>query len=191
MIVIEITTDIIHRYMSIGTEWLLFSYVYTILFAIVLVKSGKKRGMSVNTSLTIILLFFYLSTIFLSTVVVRPRKSHRMMNLYPFWSWMKMISGSSYRRRQVIENILMLMPIGFLIPFIDRSKHYFIKTICFGFVFSLIIEASQYIFKVGLFEIDDLINNTLGVILSGCLATTCKKLIFWGDKLLNLNYSRV
>lgn len=179
MIVRGIANDILHRYMSIGTKWLLFSYVHTILFAIVLVKTGKKRGLSASRCINIILLFFYLLTVCLSTIIVRPRNTYREMNLYPFWSWLKVISGSRHMQRQVIENILMLMPIGFLMPFIDKSKYYFIKTISFGFVFSLGIEVSQYILKVGLFEIDDLFNNTIGVLLCCCIVTMCKKAIIW------------
>ena len=179
MIVREIANNILHRYMSIGTNWLLFSYMLAILFTIVLVKTGKKRGLSASRCITIILLFFYLFAVCLSTVIVRPRNIYRELNLYPFWSWMYVISGSRYMMRQVIENILMLMPIGLLMPFVDQSKHYFIKTIGFGFAFSLGIEVLQYILKAGLFEIDDLINNTIGVILSCYIATMCKKVIIW------------
>lgn len=182
MIVREIANDILHRYMSIGTNSLLFSYVLAILFTIVLVKTGKKRGLSASRCITIILLFFYLFTVCLSTVIVRPRNIYRKMNLYPFWSWIQVISGSRYMMRQVIENIMMLMPIGLLMPFIDQSKHYFIKTIGCGFVFSLGIELSQYILKVGLFEIDDLVNNTIGVCLSCCIVSMCRKAVIWVNK---------
>lgn len=169
-----IAKDILSRYMRIDTKWLLLSYALTILFAVVLTKIGKKRGLSVIRCILTIFLFFYLFTVCLSTIIGRPILAKRIMNLSPFWSWKKMIGGNRYWFIMVAENILMLMPIGFFMPFINRSNKYFIKTVGLGFLFSLIIEILQYIFKVGMFEIDDLLNNTFGVFISCSLATLFK-----------------
>ena len=37
-----------------------------------------------------------------------------------------------------------------------------IKVVLGSFLFSLIIESCQYIFKVGVFDVDDLLLNTIG-----------------------------
>lgn len=58
-------------------------------------------------------------------------------------------------------NIVMLMPFGFLVPFIWREYRNFGKVFLAGFGFSLLIEVIQ-IFSRRLSDIDDLMMNTLG-----------------------------
>lgn len=58
-------------------------------------------------------------------------------------------------------NIVMLMPFGFLVPFIWREYRNFGKVFLAGFGFSLLIEIFQ-IFSRRLSDIDDLMMNTLG-----------------------------
>jgi len=65
--------------------------------------------------------------------------------------------------RLFFGNILWFVPWGFMIPMIKKSDFGFVITT--GFLFSFTIEDLQYFFKKGLFEIDDLILNTLGVFL--------------------------
>jgi glycopeptide antibiotics resistance protein len=67
-------------------------------------------------------------------------------------------------------NILCFMPFGFFLPAITTQKIYknvFSVTVC-GFAFSLIIEMSQLFTRVGAFDVDDLLLNTVGGFL-GCL----------------------
>ncbi len=70
--------------------------------------------------------------------------------------------------KNIIGNILLLMPLGVLLPMLrDRFKST-VRTVIFGFLFSLGIESVQllsgYIGNIGrAFDIDDIILNTLGV----------------------------
>jgi len=93
-----------------------------------------------------------------------------------FWSWRQALSGRRYVQYMVIENIIMLMPIGFFFPFIINKRYVALQTILFGAVFSLFIEVSQKVLNVGYFEVDDLLNNTIGVVL-GCAASSGLKKI--------------
>lgn len=63
-----------------------------------------------------------------------------------------------------ILNIIMFMPLGFLLPFIWEAFRYLVKVLYTGFLFSLAIEISQ-LFNNRATDIDDLIMNTLGAIL--------------------------
>jgi len=65
--------------------------------------------------------------------------------------------------RLFFGNILWFVPWGFMIPIMKKSDLGFAVTT--GFLFSFTIELLQYFFKKGLFEIDDLILNTAGVLL--------------------------
>ena len=59
----------------------------------------------------------------------------------------------------------MFVPFGFL-PWMRFEKLDSIKVIVLlAFIFSLFIETSQLVFKVGLFELDDLFDNTLGTVI--------------------------
>ena len=61
----------------------------------------------------------------------------------------------------VVGNIVWFMPFGFLLPMIwQKLKVYY--TIPLGFCLSLVIELGQLIGGKGMFEIDDLVLNTLG-----------------------------
>ena len=61
----------------------------------------------------------------------------------------------------VVGNIAWFVPFGFLLPMIwNKLKSYF--TVPLGFCLSLIIETSQLVTAKGMFEIDDLVLNTVG-----------------------------
>ena len=60
-------------------------------------------------------------------------------------------------------NIAVLMPMAFYIAFKLESKRMLIFKVTFEcFVFSVLIELIQLTFKIGIFDIDDIILNTFG-----------------------------
>lgn len=63
-------------------------------------------------------------------------------------------------------NILWFVPFGFLLRRVTGTT--VAKAVLFGFLLSLCIETMQFIFGVGVFEIDDLLLNTVGT-LSGAV----------------------
>ena len=63
-------------------------------------------------------------------------------------------------RWQIYENILMFFPFGFMLPWATEKG--FLKTMLIGCCFSIIIETTQYFFRLGMCEMDDVIHNTLG-----------------------------
>lgn len=66
---------------------------------------------------------------------------------------------------QIVCNILMTVPFGILIPLLNPKIRSFMKILLSGLLFSLIIELVQYFTGRGLFEVDDLFNNTVGAII--------------------------
>ncbi len=67
--------------------------------------------------------------------------------------------------RNIILNICMFVPFGLLLPMGLKWFRKCYRTYAAGFLFSLFIELSQMIFKIGIFEPDDLLDNTLGAII--------------------------
>lgn len=127
--------------------------------------------------LAIHFLFLYLLTVYTSTALSRKRILSEEEMLPVFWSWQQALSGRRYVQYMVIENIIMLMPIGLFLPFIINKRYVALQTILFGAVFSLFIEVSQKVLHVGFFEVDDLLNNIVGVALGCTISSVFKNII--------------
>ena len=65
----------------------------------------------------------------------------------------------------IFGNILAFTPFGFLLPRISPDNKKLIKITLRTLQFSLTIELLQLVFKVGIFDVDDLLMNTLGGII--------------------------
>ena len=69
---------------------------------------------------------------------------------------------------QVYLNIVMFVPMGYLLPYVFdwyRRSHITLKVTVTCFVVSLLIENIQLITKLGFYDCDDIISNTLGGII--------------------------
>ena len=89
--------------------------------------------------------------------------------ILPFQSIIKTFSGRWTALIQDIENIILFLPMGFFAGGIGIKRVG--KVFIIGFCASLFIECSQYIFWLGVFEFDDLINNTLGTFIGYLIVT--------------------
>ncbi|HTR28904.1 MAG TPA: VanZ family protein [Puia sp.] len=67
----------------------------------------------------------------------------------------------------LIGNIVVLIPVGFLAPFVFRGMDWR-RAILLAVASGLTIEGMQAIFQVGIFDVDDLILNGLGVMFGYC-----------------------
>lgn len=59
-------------------------------------------------------------------------------------------------------NILIFVPFGFLLPVMSRKLKGFCNVLLFSLELSLIVEVIQLMTKVGSFDVDDLLLNTIG-----------------------------
>ena len=62
----------------------------------------------------------------------------------------------------IVGNMVAFMPFGFFLPIISRRSRKWYNTVSFGLIFSFILETLQLIFKVGSFDVDDMLLNTVG-----------------------------
>ena len=177
MIIYGVFRDIFRRYMLLGPYWKLLTYIITMIYMKIAVTWFKRKRMSAGRCILIIVLFSYLLTVYISTVLARKRMLDEAELLPVLWSWRQALSGRRYVQYMVIENIIMLMPIGFFFPFIINKRYVALQTILFGAVFSLFIEVSQKVLHVGFFEVDDLLNNTIGVALGCTISSVYKSII--------------
>ena len=85
-------------------------------------------------------------------------KLDNSINLIPF---------SSEGAMTYILNIIMFMPLGFLLPLIWENFRNAKKVVLMGFLMSLTIEICQ-LFNIRTTDIDDLMMNTLGALVGYC-----------------------
>jgi len=90
----------------------------------------------------------------------------RSMNLHLFSTYRAAWNVfSSYEWRNIILNILLFLPLGILLPIgSDRFKKLW-KTVLAGFGMTLAIELIQRFTGRGVFDVDDIFNNTLGTLI--------------------------
>lgn len=119
----------------------------------------------------------FLGVVFGTTVFTR-NPGTRQYQLEVFWSW-KEIFGIGVRGRVGAEmpeellkenflNMLLLLPLGILLPFIRGKKFALWKGLTVGIIVSAAIELLQLILCRGLFEFDDMIHNGIGCMV-GCM----------------------
>ncbi len=73
-------------------------------------------------------------------------------------------SFSDWFFKNLMCNIVMFMPCGFLVPlFVRRNKWWYV--LLFGSLLSLVIELTQWAIGIGIFDIDDVILNSFGTMI--------------------------
>jgi glycopeptide antibiotics resistance protein len=88
-------------------------------------------------------------------------------NLIPFKTIGPELSGRGNRLIAMVNlfgNILPFMPVGLLAPLVFPSIRWR-KALALGVLTGLTCEGMELVFKVGIFDVDDILLNTLGVVL--------------------------
>jgi len=121
-------------------------------------KRITKRKMALY-GITILYLAIVFGAVFLNRASI-----YNTPNLHLFSSyWEAYHNMKPSLVRNIILNILLFVPFGFLLPhYSDKFKKAY-TTIFIGFCVSVSIELLQYITKIGILELDDILNNTIGV----------------------------
>lgn len=141
----------------------LFLFGYFVVYRRLL-KGTKKLKMSKVALLSI--LFIYIVIVLGATIGDRVSTDSKSLSMHLFSSykdaWNNFSPGAW---RNIILNILMFVPLGILLPLIFKNCRKYWVTYLVGLFFTLIIEVIQLISGRGIFEIDDIFNNTLGCII--------------------------
>ena len=92
-----------------------------------------------------------------------------------FWTYRKIV-GTFALFTNVFGNVLGFVPYGFILPVITGKMRNGFFIILSGFVISLTIEVIQLLTKVGCFDVDDMILNTLGAALGYGIYAACDRI---------------
>lgn len=109
------------------------------------------------------LLFLGYLVIVLYATILRNAGGYREWNLHLFRAWREAWNNFSTKNwLNVLLNIAMFAPLGFLLPLLGKSFRKWYVTIPVGFAVSLILELVQLAISGGICDVDDLFCNALG-----------------------------
>lgn len=148
--------------------------ILIILYFVIFYKKWKVKGKDVlfiNTIMYVYLSFVLYFTLMPIVTSIPVSLNHllfnhhyKIMNLVPF---IDVLYGRGDFIRQIILNVIMTMPFGFLFPLMKSKNAKLLKTILYTFLLSLIIEILQPIIINGgrTSDITDIITNVIGGII--------------------------
>ena len=71
--------------------------------------------------------------------------------------------------REVLLNILLYIPMGYLLPFVSKALRHIGPIVLIGFLCSCATEFAQLYYHIGCFQIDDIVCNTIGTLIGAVL----------------------
>lgn len=131
-----------------------------------------------NKILNIVLLIISIICIVYCTLMRSSIDNYYHIELRPLYSFVLAKTQREYYR-EMLMNVFLFVPLGLSLPFVvDIKKHTYITivlSILIGFLLSTTIEYLQYCYHIGNVEIDDVIMNTIGVIVGSISYLLYKK----------------
>lgn len=147
------------------------AFLISVYWAVRLLKQKKIATVQAIAGLS---LLTFLAIVFASTVFTRTL-GIRQYQLELFWSWKEILGiGKCGRLGSTIDggllqenllNILLLLPVGILLPGVFNREMKWWQGLLFGVMISSTIEICQLVLCRGLFEFDDIIHNSFGCML--------------------------
>lgn len=136
------------------------------------ISSGEKRRW--KRGCVLVLMVVYMICILAITVFTREYTDTYRMQLIPFNG----LKNFDYINRTIIRdgaNFLLFVPLGIFFAWQHRQKRIFLDSTGFSLAFSLTVELFQLGSRLGTFDVDDLIFNTLGGMIGALLVYIWKR----------------
>ena len=103
----------------------------------------------------------YIGVIFYHTLLLRETGSELKYELELFWSYKDAMAGDRFMLYEILLNILLFVPFGFLMVHLPGSLKWW-QVVLLCALTSAGVELAQLYYHLGLFEFDDIFDNTLG-----------------------------
>lgn len=121
------------------------------------------------------------------TIINRPVLEEQRVVLMPCKSYISiLLSGwvgeGQYIMREIVGNVIMFMPLGMILSHFLKTKGNYFVIGCIAFLFSIMIELTQYYYCIGTFEMDDLLHNVWGAVIGNSIYRVIQH---YNDKQLN------
>lgn len=139
-------------------------------------KVRRKEKLKASAEICLAVLIFYLVLAFFITTISRSPKSFRDINLHLFHTIREVRAGSWYAVSMLFYNLALLWPLGLLGPPAMEYRCRWKDILFLSFLISFSIECTQYLFKLGYFEADDILYNCFGALIGYIMGLAVKKL---------------
>ena len=166
----DIFQTIISHYPKWSKLELITVIIVMIISFIILERYYKKNKITKTQMCFSILFIIYLLHVYGSTVFSR-LPSTRKYQLEVFWSWKEILNSmnTTYPKYELLLentlNVIMLLPLGIFLPLVYGKKIDWKVGLLIGFCISFSIELMQLILCRGMFDVDDIIHNSLGFLM--------------------------
>ncbi len=134
-------------------------------------KRGGKRTITKQQFLVAFLLLGWLAAVLGLTLFTRPAMFEGWFNFRLFSGYLNAWNNWSLSEFQlIIFNMLMFVPLGFLLPLLTRRARRFLPVLLLSLLVCVLLEMLQMLTHRGVFELDDIFHNTLGSVIGYFLA---------------------
>ncbi|UQZ34377.1 hypothetical protein C2I18_13130 [Paenibacillus sp. PK3_47] len=128
-------------------------------------KKGGQRRLPLKKCITALLLIMWFGIVMVLTTFSRGQNFEGWVNFRLFSGYLSAWHQWSLSEFQlIIFNMLMFMPLGFLIPLLGMRTRRFTRVLLTSLFVTIGIELFQMISRRGIFELDDILHNTIGSI---------------------------
>ena len=165
----DFTGSLINEFNSLPAFWWLWLIIVAVVAGVV---NALVTGKKITTKEIVFrsLLAAYVVFILMETIIGRKPGIARA-EFIPFWSY-----RHPELRTEIILNYILFMPLGFLL-YLCFGERKGIRVVLIGFLLSALIESIQLVFRIGLFEFDDMIGNTIGCWIGAVVGKMVEKMM--------------
>lgn len=150
--------------------WMLSAIIAGI-FTLILYRHGKVKA---STAFIIPILLFFLSFVLTITIIERvPRRTVRY-NLELFWTIKRIVAGKTNLIWEIFLNVVLFVPMGLMVSVLIPHRAWAAILICT--ITSMVIEVIQLLTHRGLFELDDILYNSVGAVIGFLLYLLLKRI---------------
>lgn len=163
-------------------DFMLLAFIYSFIFY------RKWKELSLQKLFLHTLMYIYIVMVIYVTLMpymipmLKAGPNNLFLDTVNFIPFRDLKAGYVGAKKEVILNIIMMMPFGFLYPMIKESG--IIRIILLAFLFSLAIESLQLLstwsgsLYARSFDVTDLITNTFGGLIGYLLFVLCHPFVF-------------
>ena len=155
-----------HYFPEVFAQRIIISIMLLAALCVLFVLLFKHKKINVIQLVASLVFSAYVVFVLYYTVFGRYSQEEYTFQIYIYKSYKYLIEDfGTHSLRQVVLNIIMLIPFGFLMPIMLKAKRKYLITLLSAFAFILFIESMQLIMQCGTFEVDDIFNNLLGTVI--------------------------
>ncbi len=137
-------------------------------FMIILRGKARKAAGIIFTALAVFAILF--------VTVIKRSPAEQGVNYIPLYTF-KLAKAQPELIRTMEMNVFLFMPFGMSFPFFlpEKLRLKLLLTVSVALLFSACVECAQYFLSLGMFDIDDVICNTLGAFIGFIPFAVCTR----------------